>query len=298
MRAAKRGIDEGLHIARTLLEGNVEACAIVSSEGKIVVANSTWERLAAACFDELSFLSEEFDMKRFSDMLDEVCALRLKEFLSGKTEQISFALNDFENSKGLPFTIVIYSLEISERLCYFISLRDNSESTVLRNALRDMIYIDSLSGFGNERSLNRFLSKKISSSKENGTCFSIVCTMLSNSKEIAAMFGKRILDTVLQRLGKRITLQIEEGKSFRIMDDVYVTVLDCSDRSCVSRTMSVLTSDLEKPVAVSDTDVSPSVVSGICQFPIDGERSESLLSSCLTAIFTAKRKGLKWEFYN
>jgi len=42
-------------------------------------------------------------MKRFSDMLDEVCALRLKEFLSGKTKQVSFALNDFENSKGLPF---------------------------------------------------------------------------------------------------------------------------------------------------------------------------------------------------
>ncbi|MBN2219194.1 MAG: diguanylate cyclase [Kosmotogaceae bacterium] len=297
MRVTERESDEGLHIARALLEGNVEACAIVSSEGRIIVANSTWERLASARCDELSFLSEEFGMKQFSGMLDGVSMLKLEELLSGKTEYVSFDLNDFENTKGLSFTIVIYSLEISERFRYFVSLRDNSESTVLRNALRDMIYIDSLSGFGNERSLARFLSRKISSSKEDGACFSIVCTMLSDSKEIAAMFGKRILDTVLQKLGKRITFQIKEGKSFRIMDDVFVTVLDCSDRSFISRTISAITSDLEKPIAVSDTDISPSIVSGICQFPIDGERSESLLSNCLTAIFTAKREGLKWGFY-
>ncbi|RAM58840.1 giguanylate cyclase, partial [Mesotoga sp. SC_4PWL113PWK15] len=68
-------------------------------------------------------------------------------------------------------------------------------------------------------------------------------------------------------------------------------------RYTVSSMVSSLVSSLERPVFIGDTEILPSVLIGVCQFPVDGESSDSLLSNCFSAAFNAKRKNLKWSFY-
>jgi predicted signal transduction protein with EAL and GGDEF domain len=112
------------------------------------------------------------------------------------------------------------------------------------------------------------------------------------------MFGKRTADIILQRISRRLAKAVPKAEFFRVMDDVFVIVMDLSVRKEVSSTAISLLSALERPVVVNDTEIAPSVVIGICQFPVDGESTDALFSNCLSSVFAAKREGLKWQFYS
>jgi len=77
------------------------------------------------------------------------------------------------------------------------------------------VYLDSLSGFGNESSLHTHLASKMHTSRVTGSSFSIVCVTLSDSKEIVAMFGKRTADIMLQRISRRLAKSSTKSRVFQ-----------------------------------------------------------------------------------
>ncbi|PZC51451.1 MULTISPECIES: diguanylate cyclase domain-containing protein [unclassified Mesotoga] len=299
MENREREKNESVQIAERLLEGTLEASAILSAEGRVVVENSEWRRLTSDYCYELSFLNKDVvDFPCLFNLLNGSSSARLSSFINGEIDNVSFDLSDSVQTRRSHLSLNIFCLGISKKLSYLMTMTDNSESTSIRNALRDIVYLDSLSGFGNECSLHTHLASKMHTSRVTGSSFSIVCVTLSDSKEIVAMFGKRTADILVQRISRRLAKAVPKAEFFRVMDDVFVIVMDLSDRKEVSSTVISLLSALESPVVVTDTEISPSVAIGICQFPVDGESSDALFSNCLSSVFAAKREGLKWRFYS
>jgi len=295
----ERETNEAVQIAERLLEGTHEASAVLSTEGKVVVENSEWRKLTSDYFYELSFMKQDvIDFSSLFNLLNDSGSARLSSLINGEVSYASFDLSDSIQTRRSQLSVNIFFLGISNKLSYLITMIDNSESTSIRNALRDLSYLDSLSGFGNESSLHTHLACKIHTARVTGSSFSIICVTLSDSKEIVAMFGKRTADIILQRISRRLAKAVPKAEFFRVMDDVFVIVMDLSVRKEVSSTAISLLSALERPVVVNDTEIAPSVVIGICQFPVDGESTDALFSNCLSSVFAAKREGLKWQFYS
>jgi len=298
MNTRERKPDESLKIAERLLGGFPEPSAILSIKGKIVVKNTRWEGLVAAYYCEMSFIrNDEFDFQSFLSLLDGPATSRFRAVMDGHEANEYFSLEDEGQRGGFSLTISISSLGISEELSYLISIRDDNESSCLMNALKDMAFSDPLSGFGNESSMHSFLTERIFLSKQEGFSFHVICIFLSGIKEITAMFGKKTSDGFLHRFSRRLAKESSEERLFRIMEDVFIIAMDSSERYTVSSMVSSLVSSLERPVFIGDTEILPSVLIGVCQFPADGESSDSLLSNCFSAAFIAKRKNLKWSFY-
>jgi len=299
METREREMNESVHIAERLLEGTLEASAVFSAEGEVVVENRQWRRLSSDYFYELSFVKQDMiDFSILFNLLNETSIARLSSLINGEINHVSLDLSESIKIRKSHLTINIFFLGISNKLSYLMTIIDNSASSSIRNALRDMLYLDSLSGFGNESSLHTHLASKIHTARVTGSSFSLLCVTSPDSKEIAAMFGKRTSDVILQRISKRLAKLIPKAEFFRVMDDVFVIVMDLSVRKEISSIVIPLLSALERPIVVTDTEIVPSVMIGICQFPVDGESTDALFSNCLSSVFAAKREGLKWQFYS
>ncbi|MDD4478204.1 MAG: GGDEF domain-containing protein, partial [Mesotoga sp.] len=177
-------------------------------------------------------------------------------------------------------------------------VKDGTEINNLRCLLKEIIYRDNLTGLENENSFNLYLSGRIHRAMNAGSSLFVLYIEIGNIKEITAMFGKRISNSLIVRICKRLRENLGGREFFRVQHDAFAAVFESIDRGILYLELSSLIGKLEKKIICENLELVPDILAGVCEFPVDGRNVDDILSNCLGALFRAKRENLKWSFYS
>jgi len=191
---------------KSVLESFPDPSAIISSTGRILRGNSHWERLASSltmesaafmeCGKELGGLVKRFtedkNIEEFNDLL------------SGRKNSLSLELNLSEISEGKGLSLFVSRITLEDMPIFLAIIKDGTEINNLRSLLKEIIYHDNLTGLGNESYFNLYLSRKILRAMDDGSSLFVLYIEISNIKEIMAMFGKRISNSLVVRTFRRL----------------------------------------------------------------------------------------------
>ncbi len=161
-------------------------------------------------------------------------------------------------------------LEVMKRIAYF------DELTQLRNR---RCCIDDM-----EERLNR-------QDGENG--FALLHLDLDNFKRVNDSMGHAAGDRLLNEVGRRLRLIIEEtkiGRSYRWGGDEFVTLITSPDADAHD-VCRELTDILSIPVPFGKTEIHPSASLGVARYPDDGATVEELMVHADIALYKAKERG-------
>jgi diguanylate cyclase (GGDEF)-like protein len=292
-------LDQAIKL-KSVLESFPDPSAIISSTGRILRGNSHWERLASSltmesaafmeCGKELGGLVKRFtedkNIEEFNDLL------------SGRKNSLSLELNLSEISEGKGLSLFVSRITLEDMPIFLAIIKDGTEINNLRSLLKEIIYHDNLTGLGNESYFNLYLSRKILRAMDDGSSLFVLYIEISNIKEIMAMFGKRISNSLVVRTFRRLKENLGGKEFFRVQHDAFAVVLESIDRGVLYLELSSLIVKLEKKIICENLELFPDILVGVCEFPVDGKSVDDIMSNCLGALFRAKRENLKWSFYS
>ncbi|HOI63006.1 MAG TPA: GGDEF domain-containing protein [Mesotoga sp.] len=292
-------LDRAIKLER-VLESLPDPSAIISSTGNILHGNSGWERLASSlALESATFMEsgKEFGrlVKRFAE---EKKLEEFKDLLSGRRSSLNFELNLFEVPEGRGFSLFVSRVALQDQPIFLAVVKDGTEINNLRCLLKEIIYRDNLTGLENENSFNLYLSGRIHRAMNAGSSLFVLYIEIGNIKEITAMFGKRISNSLIVRICKRLRENLGGREFFRVQHDAFAAVFESIDRGILYLELSSLIGKLEKKIICENLELVPDILAGVCEFPVDGRNVDDILSNCLGALFRAKRENLKWSFYS
>ena len=290
-------VDNG-DLSLELLEGIPDPAAILDSSGRVLLHNAQWRKLSHLLEIDIEFftgtggnlydLIHLLDNPKIKEDLDRVFGLQ--------SRSLCFEFGFCEHFEERSFSAFLKCLGRASS-CFILVLKDTTEMMGLRNTLKSIIYEDSLTGAGNENAFNLFLYNKIYEARNSGSSFFLFCLEVDRVREIIAMFGKRVADAFLLKISKRLSIELKENRLFRVQYDTFVGILEFSERDSLSRFLTCAFPDIEKTIVFQNLELKPTIKVGVCQFPVDGETADDLLSNCFGAIYRAKRDEVRWSFY-
>ncbi|WP_164472805.1 sensor domain-containing diguanylate cyclase [Cohnella candidum] len=185
-------------------------------------------------------------------------------------------------------------MEVEGRYWRYLTNTDITLQTENERKLRQLAYHDSLTGLLNRRSFMEILTDKIAEWPAQGQGFAVYLIDLDHFKWVNDTLGHAAGDELLQVLSQRLK-EIAPGRSHaaRMGGDEFVLLLEGAEGvRDVTDVADRLTSELNKPVRLSDQDYEMTASVGIRI--VAGEENaelETILKDADRAMYEAKQAG-------
>jgi diguanylate cyclase (GGDEF)-like protein/PAS domain S-box-containing protein len=183
-------------------------------------------------------------------------------------------------------------------------IRDIGERTRNEQIMRDMAFLDPLTGLPNRRLFEDRLVQAIAKSRRYGKQFGLLTLDLDNFKEINDSFGHEAGDQVLREAADRIkncckrdldTISRHGG------DEFCVIITDCGGKEQLSAIVDQLLVQFAQPFQLAGSLVKVTTSIGISIFPDNGTERKELEIASDRAMYAAKKAGRNtyrfWEPY-
>lgn len=149
-----------------------------------------------------------------------------------------------------------------------------------------LAFSDPVTGLSNRNAFEKELGKFIDEGKTGGVVF----IDIDGFKQINDIFGHRIGDSLLSKLGQRFMLN---GGNFdfyaRVSGDQFILIKNGTE-SDVFTAVSQIVNDLRDPVIVDGSSFNVSVGIGAAFYPDDGTTASELIYKSHKALYSAGRK--------
>lgn len=158
--------------------------------------------------------------------------------------------------------------------------------------MKRIAYFDELTQLGNRRCCIGDLEERLGD-EEKADGFALVHLDLDNFKRVNDSMGHAAGDRLLNEVGRRLRLIVEEtklGRAYRWGGDEFVTIID-EPAVEVHDVCMELTDILSIPVPYGKAEIHPSASLGIARFPEDGSTVEELMVHADIALYKAKERG-------
>jgi diguanylate cyclase (GGDEF)-like protein len=211
--------------------------------------------------------------------------------LNSKTVHIESTASLIRDSRG----VVTGTVEI---------VRDISKRVENENNIREMAFLDPLTGLANRRLFQDRLEQAIAKSRRYGTQFGLLTLDLDNFKDINDCYGHEAGDKVLRDAADRIracckrdldTISRMGGDEFSII------CTDCNGREQLAVISKELLDQFELPFQLGDALIEVTTSIGISMFPDNGTEAKELEIASDRAMYAAKKAGRNtcrfWEAY-
>lgn len=187
------------------------------------------------------------------------------------------------------------------RLRHFISVaRDISERIAYEKKLKELAYIDPLTGAGNRRVLQKLLINAIEDAKENGHMFAVFMMDFDRFKWVNDTMGHDAGDELLKQFVNRAKAELRPSDQLCRMggDEFTIILTPVYKIEDITHTAERLLHQLRTPWSIDGFRFITTSSIGISIFPNDGEDGHTLLKHADHALYRAKRKGRNiYKFY-
>ncbi|ANU25509.1 bifunctional diguanylate cyclase/phosphodiesterase [Planococcus versutus] len=175
---------------------------------------------------------------------------------------------------------------------YSLIIRDITERRKSEKKIRDLVYLDSLTGLPNRRLFNDRLETAIEQSKENQSVLTVFYLDLDQFKLVNDTFGHQIGDQLLIDVATRIKTCIGKTDTLaRLGGDEFVLLLPNTEYAAAKIIGEHILKELNQEFFLNDETIfiTPSI--GASLFPADGTESEQLMKNADIAMYRVKEEG-------
>jgi diguanylate cyclase (GGDEF)-like protein len=183
-------------------------------------------------------------------------------------------------------------------------IRDIGERTRNEQIMREMAFIDPLTGLPNRRLFEDRLVQAIAKSRRYGKRFGLLTLDLDNFKEINDSFGHEAGDQVLREAADRIRTCCKRDLdtiSRHGGDEFCVIITDCGGKEQLTAIVDQLLVRFAQPFQLAGSQVKVTTSIGISIFPDNGTERKELEIASDRAMYAAKKAGRNtyrfWEPY-
>lgn len=179
--------------------------------------------------------------------------------------------------------------------------RNNVSIDKYQNRIRSQAVTDGLTGLPNRFAVNEFITDLI----HRGERFAVATFDLDNFKNINNTMGHSTGDMILKELANRLKKNADDEKTGTLDliadnggDEFALVIRECDSPDKIYRTLASYEAVLEDKMTIDDCDYYLSSSIGFSVYPEDADNTDEILSHANTAMYEAKRSGIKILRYN
>lgn len=203
------------------------------------------------------------------------------------------------NGNEFPVELSVSRVRLRDEVLYTAIVRDISERKAQQRQLQFQATHDPLTTLPNRPALAAHLDARLG---DNDASRGIALLMidLDRFKEVNDTLGHNVGDHVLHEVARRLAAVAEDrGFLARIGGDEFALVVDrYPGKATITRLSQDLAECLKHPVETSGIGIEVGMSIGIALYPDDAADAETLFKYSDVAMYSAKRNGADFEFYD
>jgi diguanylate cyclase (GGDEF)-like protein len=272
---------------RSVVESLGEGITIKDLEYCITYQNKAMtemlgDRTGLACYKVFGFEEPCQDCPTILTLKDGQAHTSCRDYLvNGATLHIESTASLIRDSHGM----VTGTVEI---------IRDISERMRTEQTIREMAFLDPLTGLANRRLFEDRLEQAIAKSRRYGMQFGLLTLDLDNFKEINDTFGHEAGDHVLRVAADRLRICCKRDLdtiSRQGGDEFCVIITDCEGKGQLSAITDQLLLLFAQPFHLAGSQVTVTTSIGVSIFPDNGTELKELEIASDRAMYAAKKAG-------
>ena len=204
--------------------------------------------------------------------------------------------------------VSLTSIVLDGNNCIMGTVRDVSDRKRAEDALiqsqRQLAYStshDSLTELPNRDSLHQNAARMLAQTKKRGHQLAVILLDLNRFKDVNDTLGHRIGDFILQQVARRLTMleQSNRVEVYRLGGDEFALLQsDVMRVEAVTEQVEQIISTLSKPLDVEGMSLEMGASVGVALYPENGSNSHALLRCADVAMYQAKTRGERYQFYD
>ena len=179
-------------------------------------------------------------------------------------------------------------------------LRDVTYRKQTEERLRYLATHDPLSGLANRAFFDDALARAILLARRNQQTLAVMLLDLDHFKAVNDALGHAAGDMLLKGVAERLTSCVRDCDVVaRLGGDEFIILLSGTTNAQGAADIAQrILSALSKPISVGSTEIAASTSIGISLYPADGEDPEGLLKKADSAMYRAKERRGRYEFWS
>lgn len=285
---------------QALIESAHDAIIVITTEGKIVQWNKGSERLFGYPKEEIigdsifKVVPKKTHATYQSNVVEFLQADETSDFQRMK-ETTGIA----QDGSELPIEVSIGSWTIAEERFISFIVRDITDRKQQEAQMKDLIYLDDLTGLPNRRLFSQRLQSMLVRAKERDMQFSVLYLDIDNFKSVNDHYGHLVGDELLTQVSTRIYKKLGMYDTLaRIGGDEFLFLLANKDKDETAQFAEWIVTCFQQPFVIDGISLSVSPSIGISIYPPHGEDAETLVRKADTALYWVKENGKNsFQFY-
>ncbi len=292
-------LEKSMSIMRATFESSTDGILVIDKSGVLIDYNDK----LLAMFD---ITQSMMDTKRFHVIM---------EFLSSKVEdasdfqkKIGSVLNQSAQAisgklifkDGKIFEYFVLPHKVDDNITGHVwSFRDITQQAILEDKLQYQALHDELTGLINRAGLLTYISREITTAKQNKTIFGIFFIDLDRFKLINDSISHAAGDEVLCITAKRLQAALRSQDIVaRLGGDEFVALVpNIEDKKYLTDIANKIIAILGEPSTIANMKVTVTASLGISFYPNDGETADDLLRNADIAMYHSKNMGANQYAY-
>ncbi|WP_235071074.1 bifunctional diguanylate cyclase/phosphodiesterase [Leptolyngbya sp. Heron Island J] len=205
------------------------------------------------------------------------------------------AFGMYYNHPALPNEEESNDLKSAARLAGIVMERDQAQKRI-----RELAYIDDLTGIANRANFYQVLEASIKRSNRNTSRLGLLYIDLDNFKSVNDSLGHDAGDLLLQEIAKRLQKVTRETDFVARLsgDEFCILVNDVNNDYSTAHVAHSCLEVISNPVELLARKFTPACSIGIVHYPDDGTDLSTLIKAADTSLYAAKERGKnQYTFY-
>ncbi len=200
----------------------------------------------------------------------------------------------------IPVEIAVTPLDYDGQRVFILTIRDITVRKQTEETLRNLAYLDPLTGLPNRLLFHDRLVQSIERARRSRQLLAVLLVDLDRFKLINDSLGLEKGDLVLRAVAERLGRALRRSDTVARLggDEFMLLVASAANAEAVAKVAQKIQDTLRPPFAVNGHELTTGASIGIALFPHDGDDADTLIKNADTALSRAKEQGrAHFQFY-
>jgi diguanylate cyclase (GGDEF)-like protein/PAS domain S-box-containing protein len=205
-----------------------------------------------------------------------------------------------KRQRALSYATETSSKEAQDSIAHVIpASRDLSAQRLLEERLNHLAYYDGLTGLPNRTLFLDRIKQEVPRTEYRKRHVAVLAVNIDRFSCINETFGADCGDEVLREVGRRLSSAVREGDTVARFgrDHFGIALVDVAQSQDIIFVVSKIFSALERPIRISETDITVAVYIGISVSPQDSMDASVLVENSEVSMVKSRERGLNTYYF-